>query len=293
MKILVTGAKGLLGRYICKELSIFHQVTEVDREEGDLKYPSVIWGYLKDHNPDYVLHLAAKVGRIFGEGDLMETISSNAGITANVAFTCGMHRTKLAYASTSEVYGDFGDDWVDEGSLNCDVLPRNLYGLSKRWGEEVSRLYAPDGLIILRFGMPIGLNYEPGYGKAAIATFIWNAMNGKPIVVHRDTERSWCWVEDIAKAVRMIIEIAKKDKKYGCGAWNVGRDDNLYTMEDVARKVCKMVGVSTDLIQVIDPPCDVTHKKKQSTERLRVLGWKPEVDFDEMLKRMYLWMKDR
>lgn len=65
MKILITGAKGLIGGYMCKEFSFAgHEVIGVDKEEGDLRDISVIQGHLRQHKPEYVLHLAAKVGRL-------------------------------------------------------------------------------------------------------------------------------------------------------------------------------------------------------------------------------------
>lgn len=291
MKVLVTGAKGLLGTHICKELFGYHEVVGVDREEGTLRDTTVISRLLDKHTPDYVLHLAAKVGRLFGDHNAMDTIIDNAGLTANVAKACGERGVRLAYASTSEVYGDFEDRFVCEDDLQCGVLPNNLYGLSKRWGEEVSRLYAPSHLLMFRFGMPIGPGYLPGYGKAAIATFIWNAMKGKPLVVHKDTERSWCWVGDVANATRVVLEAAWANDE-NCGAWNIGRDDNPYTMEEIAVMICKMVGAPLNLIELVDTPPGIIRLKRQSTDRLRSLGWKPRVDFTEMLMRTYEWIKE-
>lgn len=291
MRILITGARGLLGQHFFNKLSTSHTVVGIDREEGDLRNPLVISYYLDEYKPDYVLHLAAKVGRIFGENNVMETVTDNAGMTAVVAKACGNADVKLAYASTSEIYGDFGEEWATEDSPTMNILPRNLYGMSKRWGEEVSRLYAPKGLLIFRFGMPIGRGYLPGVGKAAIATFIWNAMKKKPIIVHRDTERSWCWVGDIASAVKTVMEAAGADEK-NCGVWNIGRDDNLFTMEEIANRICEMVKAPKSLIHLVDPPPDVTRKKRQSTQRLRDLGWKPEVSFDEALLWTYRWLQE-
>lgn len=153
MKILVTGGHGFLGTHITAELSACgHAVTSVDLTSGrdhDMRVYSNVCVWLARTEPDLVLHLAAKVGRLFGEDDVRRTVDDNAGMTATVAQVCGEAGVRLAYASTSEVYGDWADTWVDEDDVGAR-LPHNLYGLSKRWGEEVSRLYASDGLVILR-----------------------------------------------------------------------------------------------------------------------------------------------
>src|SRR5262249_5146543 len=109
--------------------------------------------------PDVVVHLAAQVGRLFGEDDLLHTIRSNALMTALVARSCAAEGIPLMYTSTSEIYGDLGtlttareDGDSLSGRLPDWRVPHNLYGLSKRWGEEVAATYTtafdaagPDG----------------------------------------------------------------------------------------------------------------------------------------------------
>lgn len=289
MKILITGANGFLGTYISQELLKAHDVVGLDRGEGDLRDPALICHHLERHRPDYVIHLAARVGRLFGEDNPINTIVDNAGMTANVAKACGNSGVRVAYASTSEVYGDLGEETVCESAMRADILPHNLYGLSKRWGEEVLKLYVPKGLVLFRFSMPIGPGHPPGIGRAALTNFIWNAMKRKPILVHKNSERSWCWVGDTARAVRMVMGAAWVDERH-CGAWNVGRDDNKFTMEEIAVKVCEMVGVSKSLIQLVDAPARQTVIKRLSAERLRNLGWAPGVDLDGILRRTYGWL---
>src|SRR6266545_4143267 len=102
-----------------------------DRENGDLRRKGMFSRSLATYQPDLVVHLAAKVGRLFGEDDPVATIVDNAGITALVAQICGASGIRLAYASTSEVYGD-GDEYAwEEKDLGIEH-PHNLYGLSKR-----------------------------------------------------------------------------------------------------------------------------------------------------------------
>ena len=45
-------------------------------------------------------------------------------------------------------------------------IPYNLYGLTKRWGEEACQLYCPQGLKVLRLSMPFGPGLLPGKGRA-------------------------------------------------------------------------------------------------------------------------------
>lgn len=115
MKILVTGAAGFIGTHLCNELRAYDQggehfeVIGVDKQDGDLLDPFTIGGLLDKHHPDVAVHLAAKVGRAFGEDDLKVTVLDNAAMTSIVAQACGERDIQLVYASTSEVYGDLGD----------------------------------------------------------------------------------------------------------------------------------------------------------------------------------------
>ncbi len=88
MKILVTGASGFIGKNLVTELSKHHVVVGIDRPEGDLREPGVFSSHLDRVGPDVVVHLAAQVGRLFGEDDLIHTVQSNAQMTTLVAQAC-------------------------------------------------------------------------------------------------------------------------------------------------------------------------------------------------------------
>lgn len=288
MRVGVTGAAGFIGGWLLAELTAAgHEVSGFDLEPsaderiwfGDLLHPHVVGAWLTATHPDVVVHLAAQVGRVFGEDDIRRTVRRNAEITTIVAQACGRRSVRLAYASTSEIYGDHGDELVDE---DADWrLPGNLYGLSKRWGEEVSRLYAPERLVIVRPSMPYGPGAPPGRGRRAMDTMLWAGEHRMPITVHRGAERSWCWVGDVVRGIRLTLE------QPGPGVFNVGRDDDPRSMLDIARLACKIAGAPEDLIVEVDPPPGQTVVKRLSTDRLRALGWAPTVELEDGMERVY------
>lgn len=289
MRIMVIGSAGFLGQHILTELAGLHDVVGVDLRKDplleDVSKRENIDRLLGEYAPEVVLHLAAKVGRLFGENDLMETVRDNAGMTAVVAEACASAGARLAYASTSEIYGDCGDTLAYEAML--PRLPHNLYGLSKRWGEEACQLYAPDGLQILRFSMPYGPGLPWGIGRAAIVNFINQALEREPIPVHRGSERSWCYVGDTARAARLVLESGQ------AGAFNVGRDDDARPLAEVAQIACDLVGADRNLIEETDPPDRQTVVKRLATEKVRALGWEPRVRLWDGMEIVRDWILEQ
>jgi nucleoside-diphosphate-sugar epimerase len=286
VSILVTGAAGFIGTHLCRELREHgHVVIPVDRSEGDLLLPGMMRTFLEDYKPECVVHLAAKVGRLFGEIDLLETVNSNAGMTALVANACGELSVPLVYASSSEVYGDGSDRTWRESDL-YQSHPHNVYGLSKRWGEDLCNLYAP-GNTILRLSMPYGPGHPPGSGRAALTQFLDCAMRWEPLFVHRNSERSWCWVGDTVRGIRLIIESGQG------GAWNVGRDDNALSLKTVAEMACDLVDAPRSLIREVEAPNRQTVVKRLATSKLRGLGWKPEVELEDGMQMTLEWLQER
>lgn len=289
MRVLITGYRGFIGQHLFRELSDHgHNVFGVDMvtdPNDDLRIPGVAERVCEAHLPDTVVHLAAKVGRLFGEDNPAETIMDNAGMTSYVAKASKAVGARLVYASTSEVYGDNGDNEVDEvdGPFK---LPHNIYGLSKKWGEDVCQLYNPRDLVILRFSMPYGPGLPAGRGRAAIINMLWQAKRRERIPVHLGAERSWCWIGDTVRAVRLALE------DWRPGVFNVGRDDASVGMMKIAKMACDLTGAKHSLIREITAPANQTVVKRLSTQRIRDLGWAPQVELREGMERTLAWVEN-
>jgi GDP-L-fucose synthase len=299
MKVLVTGARGFIGSYLTPELRAAGcHVVAVDREEGDLARPQLFDWMLAAHRPDMVVHLAAKYGRLKGEVDPAFTVEQNALVTTRVAKACGEHRVRLVYVSSSEVYGDcdeavcledigavwmYPNEWPNESDQPQVGVgwaePHNMYGLSKLWGEQAAKLYAPEGLLILRLNMPYGPGQEGGWGACALIRILEQARDRTPIPVHRGAERSWCYITDTIRAMRLVIERSEG------GVFNVGRDDNPVPIRQVAELACALMGAPYSLIREVDPPPMQTVVKRLSAEKIRALGWEPRVSLRDGMAR--------
>jgi nucleoside-diphosphate-sugar epimerase len=285
-RIAITGASGFVGSWLTKELEnhgyeVF--TTDINTDGRNLLDENSFREWIDEVNPDICYHLAAQVGRIFGERDVVHTVRHNAEMTTIVAKYCGERGIRLAYVSTSEVYGDQGEKDCDEyGELK---LSHNLYGVTKYWGEQAAELFAPNNLVIARLSMPYGPGVPPGKGRRAMDTMLWQAYHGMPLTVHEGAERSWCWIGDTVKALRMIIEQPES------GIFNIGRDDDPRSMLEIAERACELAGASKELIQIVPAPAMQTIVKRSSTARIRQLGWTPTVELEEGIKYVFEWIK--
>ena len=221
--------------------------------------------------PDVVVHSAARIGVVRCEEAPLEALRSNVLATTFLARACATAGARLAYVSTADVYGSAD---ADESS---PAAPASLYALTKLWGEEIARLYAPDRLVVLRIANPYGPGVEPGQGKGALPTMLWQAEQRRRIPVFAQEARSWCWIGDVARAIRLVLDEGAD------GVFNIGSDADQVPLGEAARIACELTGAPPELIEEVEPPPGrVT--PRIGVERLRSLGWKPEVGLEEGLR---------
>ena len=303
MRVCVTGCAGYIGGWMRTVLAARgHLVWGQDRvpvrgtahDVFDLADHGERRHWLDHARPDVVVHLAALYGRVWGETDLISTAAANAGVTAELARDCDAAGVPLMFVSSSEVYGSTAR-WgtVSEG-IDQRLEPLNMYGLSKKWGEEACELYAPDGLMVARLNMPYGPPKDrprigerphtsgvPGtVGYNVLHSMVWEAKHDLPITVHTDTERCLTWVGDAVKGLAMILESGQS------GTWNVCRNDDHRPVADLARLVLDITGSSSQVHEEPPPP-GVTPRKSLDNTGLLALGWRPTVDLDAGVKHCW------
>jgi nucleoside-diphosphate-sugar epimerase len=277
MKVVVTGASGFVGRALVDELRHgdgAYEVHPLGRGDGDLAEEGVAEAALARAEPDVVVHAAARIGVVRCDDEPELALRSNVLATALVARAAARHGARLTYLSTSDVYGA-----AVEANETTTPAPESLYAHAKLWGEQAAALYAPEGLAVLRLANPYGPGVGTEQGKGALTTMLRQAEARERIPVFRGEARTWCWIDDTVRGIRLVLDSGEE------GTFNVGSDGEPVALADTARLACELTGAPQDLIEEVEPPAGRV-MTRISIERLRGLGWRPEVSLDEGMRRL-------
>ena len=202
MKCLVTGYNGQLGYDVVKELERRNiECLGIDKNELDLTKKDDVYNYVKNYNPDVVIHCAAytQVDKAEENKELCYDVNVNA--TKYLVDVCNEIDTKICYISTDYVFnGDVeGYHKVDE-----ETDPINYYGLTKYLGEEEVR--KNDKHFIVRISWVFGIN-----GNNFIKTMLKLSETKDELSVVCDQIGSPTYTYDLAK---LLVDMVITDK-YG------------------------------------------------------------------------------
>lgn len=306
MKILITGALGFIGQNLYNFLTKkgikvialdLHIRDSEDYIRADITEFYDLWKVFKE-NPDidFIIHLAGEVGRILGEEYPHKMVYVNAIGTINIIKLALEYRSKLIYFSTSEIYGrKFDEKMVSENDA-LDISPfmlTNIYSISKFFGEVLVNHYVENyGLkaVCIRPFMIYCPGVFPNKYKSAIDQFIYNALKNKPLIVHENSLRAWCYIDDFIEGVYLVL--TKHEFKEGLfEAYNIGTQEYIYT-KDLAIKILNILNKPLDLIKIVQMPTKFVSKEKRfSIDKILSLGYKPKVSIDQGLLKVIEWHK--
>ena len=267
--------------------------------EGDITDSSLVDRLFAEYDIDGVLHLAAEshVDRsisaplVFAENNIIGTLVLLEA--ARKAWAGCYDGRRFHHISTDEVYGALpldGGVFTEESRYE----PHSPYSASKASSDHFVRAYHDT------YGLPVVVtncsnNYgENQYPEKLIPLFIYNIVNRRPLPVYGSgcNVRDWLYVGDHAAALDAVFHSGVDGQTYNIGGNNEWRNIDLVKMliDVVDDELGREKGDGESLITYVEDRAghDLRYAI-DSTKLMRELGWRPQMSFEEGLRRTVKW----
>jgi dTDP-glucose 4,6-dehydratase len=234
---------------------------------------------------DFVFHLAALASPIDYLRQPLHSLKTGSYGTHNALGLAKFKRARFLLASTSEVYGDPQVHPQPEsywGNVN-PIGPRGVYDEAKRYAEALAMAYHNQQGVdtaIVRIFNTYGPRMRSHDGRA-IPTFMRQALENAPITVFGQGEqtRSFCYVDDL---IRGLVLLAESDEHLPV---NLGNPQEFSILE-LAQTVIRVTSSTSEIVYEALPVDDPQVRQPDITRARQVLGWEPEIELEEGLRRM-------
>jgi len=227
MRILVLGHRGMLGSDVLVRLGQDHEMVGKDIDEFDLTREDSCRKVIEETNPQLVINCAGYTDVDGAEDNIEKCFAANAKGVENLCLACDSKDIKIVHISTDYVFDGTKNDLYTEEDLPS---PINVYGLSKRAGEENLERWGGK-YILVRTAWLYGKR-----GKNFVTTIIEKARNDGYLQVVDDQIGSPTYTWDLAGAIKLLIE---KDVDGIFHLTNRG----LCSWFDFARKIVALAGI--------------------------------------------------
>jgi dTDP-glucose 4,6-dehydratase len=308
--VLVTGAGGFIGSHLAEalvhagasvrafvrynsrgdhgllELAEPEVAQEIDVFRGDLANPEAVAGAAEGR--EIVLHLGALIPIPYSYRHPREFVTANVEGTLNVLEASRRADVqRIIHTSTSEVYGTAETVPIGEEHR---LHPQSPYAATKVGADQIALSYQRS------FGTPVAIvrpfnTFGPRQSaRAVIPTIITQALSRGVIELGAThTTRDFLYVADtVAGIMRGAITEGIEGEVI-----NLGTGVEV-TIGEVAERVLRLldkdVSVSLDEQRLRPPESEVERLIADTTKAKSLLGWEPEVDLDEGLRRTIEWM---
>ncbi len=302
MRILVTGAAGLIGSSLVERLlEQGHTVYGLDRENRDeLPYHQI------RHNPrfipivqdvrnpliiafdqiDQIYHLACTASPIQYQKDPLDTLTTVFNGTLMMLQLASQWKCPILLASTSEIYGDPHEHPQSEtywGNVN-PIGVRSCYNEGKRCAETLAMDFYRQHktqIKIVRIFNTYGPYMKKEDGRV-ISNFIDKALKNEDLVVYGDGKqtRSFQYVDDLIEGMFAFM----KSASIVTGPINLGNPEEI-TILALAKKVIERTKSNSRIAYQSLPEDDPLQRKPDISLAEKILMWRPTTPFEEGLDR--------
>ena len=259
--------------------------------KGDICDKAGVERAVKQYNIDTVVNFAAQshVDRSIDSPD--EFLRTNVlGVNTLLQVVKEQNLNRFHQVSTDEVYGDIAlDDFVTEFTESSPIAPSSAYSASKA---------SADLLVLAQrktFNLPVtisrcGNNYGTRqHEEKLIPHFVMQAVNNNSLPLYGDGKnvRDWIHVLDHVKAIDLILRKGELGEVYNVGA------SNLICNLDIAKAILDILQKPHSLITFVSDRLGHDRKYSVNFDKIKKLGFKPEMQFESCFKECVLAYKDK
>ncbi|WML28508.1 dTDP-4-dehydrorhamnose reductase [Neobacillus sp. OS1-33] len=274
MKILVTGFTGQLGFDVVREgLIRGFEMVGVGSKDLDITDEKAVYQYVKDLNPDAIVHCAAYTAVDKAEDDREDCWNVNVKGTTYLANASKEVNTKFIYISSDYVFDGEGESpFVETDQAN----PIGYYGKTKFEAEKVVQSLLTDWFIV-RISWVFGIN-----GNNFVKTMLRLAETRDELNVVGDQFGSPTNTFDLS---RLLLDLIQSEKYGIYHATNEG----FCSWADFAKEIYHLAGdkIKVNAIPTEDYPTRAVRPKnsRMSKQKLVDNGFKPLPSWQDSLDR--------
>jgi dTDP-glucose 4,6-dehydratase len=308
MRILITGGAGFLGSHLCDRfLADGHTVIAMDNLiTGSTANIAHLAGherfrFIKHDVTDYIyvegaldaiLHFASPASPVDYLELPIQTLKVGALGTHKALGLARATGARFLLASTSEVYGDPQIHPQPEsyyGHVN-PIGPRGVYDEAKRFAEAMTMAYHRSHGVatrIVRIFNTYGPRMRLRDGRV-VPNFIQQALRGEPLTVYGDgaQTRSFQYVDDLVEGITRLLW---SDEVEPVNIGNPTESTVLAFAEMINALTGNAAGVVCRDLRTRDDP---QVRQPDIGRAQRILGWQPQIDLAEGLRRTIPWFRD-
>ena len=259
-------------------------------ETGDVTDIGSLFDIVEKWQPEEFYNLAAQsyVGGSWRLAHVTSDVDAMGPLNCLEAIRRTRKDCKFYQAGTSELFGNSHDGGWQRETTN--MQPRSPYGVAKLYGYHITRnmresydMFACSGILFNHESPIRGIEFvtrKVTDGVARIVTGKGNKIN----LGNLDAKRDWGFAGDFVEAMWMMLQ-ADTPKDYVCAT------GKCYSVRDLCKTAFTYAGITDweDYIQ-INPdfvrPAELDFLRGDSTKMQEELGWKPKVNFEQLIHMM-------
>lgn len=297
-RVLVAGAHGMVGSAIIRNLTSkgYKNIIKGVRYFVDFTNQQETEKFFRDKKPEYVFVAAAKVGGIMANNTYKaDFFTQNIRIQTNIIDAAYRFGTKkLLFLGSSCIYPKFASQPITEDQLMTGSLePTNdAYAIAKIAGIMMCQAYRQQYGFNAISLMPTNL-YGPNDNfdlktthvlPAMIAKF-HNAKDSVSLWGDGSAMREFLHVDDLAEACYVCMQKYEEAEHINVGT---GEDVRIWELANI---ISDVVGFSGEILWDFTKP-NGTPRKVLNVDKIKALGWEPEIGLREGIEKTYQWYKN-